>query len=259
MAKWSWISHICRLFEALAINTNAWDYCSKLSPEPVWDYDLSGTSWWSPPWPYCVRHMWNGHGHAFVSWVALVTLYADNDMRQKLCIGSCAAVQNAFLVGVTKTITIASRDKSKIKDRQKEIKNKDRKEQSTLPKAKEERKAECGGEKENLLSPLLFLSRITTGGSFLGELPSLLPVPMGKCCHFLSHHSKSRGKLSSWSIKTIFAKAWMKKYTGQTPRNTQALSLMAASPYFSKSAQDPLTSRAMLKWQLHAEIRAASL
>lgn len=39
MTTWSWISHVCKLFEALATNTNAWDYCSKLTPEPDWDHD----------------------------------------------------------------------------------------------------------------------------------------------------------------------------------------------------------------------------
>lgn len=51
----------------------------------------------------------------------------------------------------------------------------------------------------------------------------------------------------------------MKKGTGQAQRNSQALLMKAASPYFSKSAQGPLKPRGMLKWQLHAEIRAAAL
>lgn len=51
----------------------------------------------------------------------------------------------------------------------------------------------------------------------------------------------------------------MRKHAGETQRNMQVLLLMAASLYFSKSDQDPLKSRGMLKWQLHAEIRLASL
>lgn len=95
---------------------------------------------------------------------------------------------------------------------------------STPSKAREERKADCWGEKENLLFPLLLLSRVTASEDSLEEWPWLLPVLMGKCCRSLSHHRKSMGKLSSLSIKTNSAKARMKKHTGQTEEHAGTVS-----------------------------------
>lgn len=95
---------------------------------------------------------------------------------------------------------------------------------STPSKAREERKAECWGEKENLLFPLLLLSRVTASEDSPEEWPWLLPALMGKCCCSLSHHHKSMGKLSSWSIKTNSAQARMKKYTGQTEEQAGTVS-----------------------------------
>lgn len=98
--------------------TRAWDNCSKLSLKPVWDHNLPEISWQSPLWPDCARHIGNGHDHAFVSWVALVTLYASS----LTCSRSCGELlSKSTSVGTTKTITTASRDKSKKKPRQTEI------------------------------------------------------------------------------------------------------------------------------------------
>lgn len=85
---------------------------------PEWGHDPSQTPWWSPSWP------WGCH-HALVSWLALATFYAD--MKQELWRVSVGMITHFYGHDNNNWY---SKHKIKIKVKQGEIKEQDRKEKS---------------------------------------------------------------------------------------------------------------------------------